>query len=91
MFALLTSRTRDKISGIPVLLGLSKGNARVEIPAFFLSYSFLSFFLQLQIARGRLTLKNNELFRSGSVRKPYERSLYERTKVNLHRETCYIN
>ena len=44
MFALLTSRTRDKISGIPVLLGLSKGNARVEIPAFFLSYSFFVFF-----------------------------------------------
>ena len=85
MFALLTSRTRDKIFGIPVLLGLSKFR-----PFSFL-FLFLSFFLQLQIARGRLTLKNNELFRSGSVRKPYERSLYEPTKVNLHRETCYIN
>ena len=29
--------------------------------------------------RGRPTLKNEERFRNGLVRKPYERSLYERT------------
>ena len=29
--------------------------------------------------RGRLTLKDEEHFRNGLVRKPYERSLYERT------------
>ena len=29
--------------------------------------------------RGRLTLKDEERFRNGLVRKPYERSLYERT------------
>ena len=38
--------------------------------------------------RGRTTLKDVERFRNGSVRKPYERSLYEST---FHRETCYIN
>ena len=29
--------------------------------------------------RGRLTIKDEEHFRNGLVRKPYERSLYERT------------
>ena len=48
MFALLTSRTRDKISGIPVLLGLSKGNARVKIPAFSLSFPFFVFFPSIE-------------------------------------------
>ena len=44
---------------------------------------------------GRPTLKDEERFRNGLVRKPYERSLYERTfciyEWTLHRETCYIN
>ena len=31
------------------------------------------------IVRGRATLKDAECFRNGSVREPYERSLYERT------------
>ena len=31
------------------------------------------------IVRGRPTLKDVERFRNGSVREPYERSLYERT------------
>ena len=44
--------------------------------------------------RSRPTLKDKECFRNGLVRKPYERSLYERTlmsKPSFHRETCYIN
>ena len=32
--------------------------------------------------RGRLTLKDVERFRNGSVSDPYERSLYERTFMN---------
>ena len=32
-----------------------------------------------QIVRGRTTLKGVERFRNGSVREPYERSLYEQT------------
>ena len=45
--------------------------------------------------RSRPTLKDNECFRNGLVRKPYERLyLYERTLMSepsFHRETCYIN
>ena len=32
---------------------------------------------------GRPTLKDEERFRNGLARKPYERSLYERTFINL--------
>ena len=38
--------------------------------------------------------KDKECFRNGLVRKPYERSLYERTLMSepsFHRETGYIN
>ena len=48
--------------------------------------------------RGRPTLKDEERFRNGLVRKTYERSLYERTfEGTLHRETsistelCNVN
>ena len=34
--------------------------------------------------RGRPTLKNVERFQSGSVREPYERSLYEQTFMSEH-------
>ena len=113
------------------LLGLSKGNAQVEIPAsfFFRSVANRSQVLithaqpfdsnacamfwvvstwhsvmsddeklsrckiskdtvyntlkthtkYAHIVRGRATLKDAECFRNGSVREPYERSLYERT------------
>ena len=106
------------------LLGLSKGNARVEISAsffFFVQPQFASLqvirmrddftlmgtwhgvmadqekFMRWKIStntlyntfktdtkyshsvRGRPTLKDEERFRNGLVRKPYERSLYERT------------
>ena len=40
--------------------------------------------------RSRPTLKDKECFQNGLVRKPYERSLYERTlmsKPSFHRET----
>ena len=44
--------------------------------------------------RSRPTPKDKEYFRNGLVRKPYERSLYERTLMSepsFHRETSYIN
>ena len=44
--------------------------------------------------RSRPTLKDKEYFRNGLVRKPYERSLYERTLMSepsFYQETCYIN
>ena len=34
--------------------------------------------------RGRHTLKDEERFRDGLVRKPYDRSLYERTFMSEH-------
>ena len=44
----------------------------------------------VHIVRGRPALKDVERFRNGSVREPYERSLYERTWVNLSsRNTLY--
>ena len=49
--------------------------------------------------RGRPTLKDEERFRNGLVRKPYERSLYERTfmserfieKHAISTELCNVN
>ena len=49
--------------------------------------------------RGRPTLKDEEHFRNGLVRKPYERSLYERTfmsepfieKHAISTESCNVN
>ena len=41
--------------------------------------------------RSRPTLKDKECFRNGLVRKPYERSLYERTLMSepsFHRVAC---
>ena len=51
------------------------------------------------IVSGRPTLKDIECFRSGSVREPYERSLYERTfmseplieKHAISTERTYVN
>ena len=100
------------------LLGLSKGNARVEISAsFFFSFSHsLRFFLRWKIStntvdgyktdtkcahsvHGRPTLKDEERFRNGLVRKPCERSRYERTfmsepfieKNAISTELCNVN
>ena len=50
-------------------------------------------------AHGRPTLKDEERFRNGLVRKPYERSLYERTVMSepfiekhaMSTELCNVN
>ena len=41
--------------------------------------TFKTYTRYAQIVRGRTTLKDVERFRNGSVREPYERSLYEQT------------
>ena len=41
--------------------------------------TFKTYTRYAQIVRGRTTLKDVERFRNGSVREPYEISLYERT------------
>ena len=40
--------------------------------------------------RGRPTLKDEERFRNGLVRKPYESSLYERTFINMLYQLSYV-
>ena len=75
MFALLTSQNQRQNFWYSVITRAFLGK--------FLSWnSGFFFFVQLQITRCRLALKNVLRFRNGSVRKTYERSLYGRTFIN---------